>query len=106
MTLPTLLAHVAARWAVTRTPAHGWVPDESETDMTEHEPRTYTQEDMARARQEGRAEGWDEGAETAWQATGEGWNGEYAGEYSTHDGAVSFREANDDIPNPYEQEEA
>ena len=34
MTLPTLLAHVAARWAVTRTPAHGWVPDESETEMT------------------------------------------------------------------------
>ena len=95
MTLPALLAHVAARWVVTRTPAHGWVPDESETEMTEH---TYTREDMARA--------WDEGAETAWRRTGEGWNGEYAGEYSTHDGAVSFREANDDTPNPYEQEEA
>lgn len=35
MTLPALLAHVAARWAVTRTHAHGWVPDESETEMTE-----------------------------------------------------------------------
>ena len=35
MTLPVLLAHVAARWAATRTPAHGWVPDESETDVTE-----------------------------------------------------------------------
>lgn len=32
MTLPTLLTHVAARWAPTRTPAHGWVPDESETE--------------------------------------------------------------------------
>ena len=36
MTLPALLAHVAARWAATRTPTCGWVPDESETDMTEH----------------------------------------------------------------------
>ena len=35
MTLPTLLAHVAARWAVTRTPTHGWAPDESETEMNE-----------------------------------------------------------------------
>ena len=36
MTLPVLLAHVAARWAVTRTPAHGWVPDESEIEMTDN----------------------------------------------------------------------
>ena len=36
MTLPVLLTHVAARWAVTRTPAHGWVPDESEIEMSEH----------------------------------------------------------------------
>lgn len=35
MTLGALLAHVAARWAVTHAPAHGWVPDESETDMSE-----------------------------------------------------------------------
>ena len=34
--LAPLLAHVAARWAVTRTPAHGWVPDESEIEMTKH----------------------------------------------------------------------
>lgn len=40
MTLPALLAHVAARWAVTRTPTCGWVPDESETEMTEHETLT------------------------------------------------------------------
>ena len=40
MTLPALLAHVAARWAVTRPPAHGWVPDEREIEMTEHEPMT------------------------------------------------------------------
>ena len=36
MTLGVLLAHVAARWAATRTPTCGWVPDESETEMTEH----------------------------------------------------------------------
>lgn len=40
MTLPILLAHVAARWAATRTPTCGWVPDESETGMTEHETLT------------------------------------------------------------------
>ena len=44
------------------------------------------------------AEAWDEGAEFAWQRTGEGWNGEYT--TYTHDGAVSFIEANDD-QNPY-----
>lgn len=38
MTLPVLLAHVAARWAATRTPTCGWVPDESEIEMTEHDP--------------------------------------------------------------------
>ena len=54
MTLPALLAHVAARWAVTRTPAHGWVPDESETEMNE---QTYTRDDMARAWEEGRESG-------------------------------------------------
>lgn len=32
MSLGVILTHVAARWAVTRTPAHGWVPDESEND--------------------------------------------------------------------------
>lgn len=46
MTFAPLLAHVTARWTATRTPTCGWVPDESETDMTE---RTYTREDMARA---------------------------------------------------------
>lgn len=30
---------------------------------------TYTREDMARARQEGRAEGWDEGRESGTIAT-------------------------------------
>lgn len=79
MTLPTLLAHVAARWAVTRTPAHGWAPDESETEMTE---RTYTLADMARA--------WREGKTSEWLTrrhieTGEGHPGD---------------------PSPYEQEEA
>lgn len=39
MTIPVLLSHVAARWAVTRdqAPVHVWVPDESETDMAEYE---------------------------------------------------------------------
>ena len=58
--------------------------------------RTYTREDMARA--------WGEGAEAAWANTAEGWNGETAGEYTTHNGVAPFREANDDIPNPYEQD--
>lgn len=70
--------------------------DESENEMSE---RMYTIDDMARA--------WDEGAETAWQATSEGWNGETAGEeYTTLYGVAPFREANDDIPNPYEQDDA
>ena len=79
MTLPTLLAHVAARWAATRTPTCGWVPDESEIEMTE---RTYTLADMARA--------WREGKTSEWLTrrhieTGEGAPGD---------------------PSPYEQEEA
>lgn len=79
MTLTALLAHVAARWAVTRTPACGWVPDESETDMNE---RNYTRADMAHA--------WREGAQSEWLTrrhieTGEGHPGD---------------------PSPYEQEEA
>ena len=69
--------------------------NESENEMN---GQTYTQADMARA--------WAEGAETAWTTTGEGWNGEYAGEYRTHDGMVSFAEANDDVPNPYGQVDA
>ena len=43
---------------------------------------------------------WEEGAESGWQATGEGWNGEYANG-TTHDGAQSFRDAGNDTPNPY-----
>lgn len=54
MTLPALLAHVAARWAVAHAPAHGWVPDESEIEMSE---QTYTLEDMARAWVKGREAG-------------------------------------------------
>lgn len=63
--------------------------------MTE---RTYTLADMARA--------WREGAEYAWNRTGEGLNGEYAPGYGTHDGTASFHAVVDDILNPYEQEEA
>ena len=43
---------------------------------------------------------WEQGAESGWQATGEGWNGEYANG-TTHDGAQSFRDAGNDTPNPY-----
>ena len=49
MTLPVLLAHVAARWAVTRTPACGWVPDESENEMTAQTPMTPERLAAARA---------------------------------------------------------
>ena len=56
--------------------------------------QTYTREDMARA--------WQEGAQTAWARTCEGWNSETAGEYGPSC-EVPFLPANDDIPNPYEQ---
>lgn len=52
------------------------------------------------------ARAWDEGAETAWRTTCEGWNGETAGEYTTRDGVAPFREACAEIPNPYEQEQS
>ena len=44
MTLPALLAHVAARWAVTRTPACGWVSDERETEMNEQQIKNAARE--------------------------------------------------------------
>ena len=47
---------------------------------------------------------WEQGAESGWQATGEGWNGEYANG-TTHDGAQSFRDAGNDTPNPYRASE-
>ena len=50
MTLPVLLAHVAARWAATRTPTCGWVPDESEIEMTEHEPMAQERLDAIQER--------------------------------------------------------
>ena len=95
MTLPVLLTHVAARWAVTRTPAHGWVPDESEIEMTETERRPCTLKDLARAwggqpapertyTRADMARAWDEGYEEACRD-------------ETH---------GDGDPNPYEQEEA
>lgn len=42
MTLGVLLAHVAARWAATRTPTCGWVPDESEIEMNSDPTIIYT----------------------------------------------------------------
>ena len=50
------------------------------------------------------AEIWEQGAESGWQATGEGWNGEYANG-TTHDGAQSFRDAGNDTTNPYRTQE-
>ena len=47
---------------------------------------------------------WEQGAESGWQATGEGWNGEYANG-TTHDGAQSFRDAGNDTTNPYRASE-
>lgn len=44
-----------------------------------------------------RARAWDEGAEYAWQSTGEGANAEYPG----NDGEMSFREFCDVDSNPY-----
>ena len=41
MTLPVLLTHPATRWTVTRIAACGWVPDESETEMTDNQSKTY-----------------------------------------------------------------
>ena len=55
-----------------------------------------TTEDLTRIA----ADIWEQGAESGWQATGEGWNGEYANG-TTHDGAQSFRDAGNDTPNPY-----
>ena len=47
---------------------------------------------------------WEQGAESGWQATGEGWNGEYANG-TTHDGAQSFRDAGNDTTNHYRTQE-
>ena len=61
--------------------------------------------DLARAAIEAvAADIWEQGAESGWQATGEGWNGEYANG-TTHDGAQSFRDARNDTPNPYKRNE-
>lgn len=47
---------------------------------------------------------WDEGAECAWQKTGDGHNGEYVDGHGTHDGTVTFTEANGNH-NPYQEDE-
>ena len=44
------------------------------------------------------AEGWEEGAQDAWEITGERWNSEYAGEPGD---LSSFRVQNPIFPNPY-----
>lgn len=46
------------------------------------------------------AEAWAEGAETAWQLTGEGNNAEYLYGHGTHNGEVTFEKAFPDL-NPY-----
>ena len=44
------------------------------------------------------AEAWEEGAQGAWEITGERWNSEYAGEPGD---LSSFRVQNPIFPNPY-----
>lgn len=60
----------------------------------------YMRADARAALEAVAADIWEEGAESGWQATGEGWNGECANG-TTHDGAQSFRDAGNDTPNPY-----
>ena len=67
--------------------------------------RETMQASIGDAFRKAQAVAWDEGAETAWKNTGEGFNGEYAHGYSTHDGTVPFREATDGkVPNPYRED--
>ena len=49
------------------------------------------------------AEGWEEGAQDAWEITGERWNSEYAGEPGD---LSSFRVQNPIFPNPYREGDA
>ena len=74
-------------------------------DMADDNPIKTTTRMYARAALEATgADIWERGAESGWQATGEGWNGEYANG-TTHDGAQSFRDAGNDTPNPYKASE-
>ena len=75
-------------------------------DMDDDNPIKTTTRTYARAALEAvAADIWEQGAESGWQATGEGWNGEYANG-TTHDGAQSFRDAGNDTTNPYLDTEA
>ena len=75
-------------------------------DMNDNNPIKTTTRTYARAALEAvAADIWEQGAESGWQATGEGWNGEYANG-TTHDGAQSFRGAGNDTTNPYLDTEA
>lgn len=92
MTLPALLAHVAARWAATRTPTCGWVPDESETEMTEHEPMTQERLDAIQARVEVATDGpWavdsDDPSYIIHSERG-GWDGLVIAQVADQDGAL------------------
>ena len=74
-------------------------------DMNDDNPVKTGTRELARAALEATgADIWEQGAESGWQATGEGWNGEYANG-TTHDGAQSFRDAGNDTPNPYKASE-
>lgn len=66
--------------------------------------KTCSHDSLTAALEAVAADIWEEGAESGWQATGEGWNGEYANG-TTHDGAQSFRDAGNDTPNPYRASE-
>ena len=55
------------------------------------------------------AEGWEEGAETAWGRTGEGFNGECAFDHLADrldQPSTTFRHYNPDTPNPYREGDA
>lgn len=56
-----------------------------------------------------KAEAWEEGAETAWGRTGEGFNGECAFDHLANrldQPSATFRRYNPDTPNPYLEADA
>ena len=67
--------------------------------------RGHTEAQISQLLGDIKADAWDEGAETAWKATGDGHNGEYAHPFGTHDGTAPFQLANPNTPNPYREQE-
>ena len=55
------------------------------------------------------AEGWEEGAQAAWDRTGEGFNGECAFDHLANrldQPSTTFRQYNPDATNPYRENNA